>query len=68
MSDVAREKEGFRECMALLNERFPDKDMLSTNEVMQFCGMSWKTVRAHIRFNELTGKITKSDLARQVCV
>lgn len=62
------EKAGYRDCIALLNERFPDKDMLNIAEVMQFCGISRKTVKRHIKFNALTGKITKADLARQVCV
>ena len=65
---MAREKEGFRDCIALLNERFPDKDMLNIAEVMQFCGISRNTAKKKIRFNEVTGKITKTDLARQVCI
>lgn len=65
---MPREKEGFRDCIALLNERFPDKDMLNIAEVMEFCGMSRNTAKKKIRFNAVTGKITKTDLARQVCV
>lgn len=65
---MPREKEGFRDCIALLNERFPDKDMLNVSEVMEFCGISRNTAKKKIRFNEVTGKITKTDLARQVCV
>lgn len=65
---MAREKAGFRDTIELLNERFPEKDMLNIAETMEFTGMSRNTVKKKIRFNELTGKITKSDLARQVCV
>ncbi len=65
---MAREKEGYRDCLELLNMRFPDKDMLNISEVMQFCGMSRDTVKKSICFNAATGKITKSDLARQVVV
>lgn len=65
---MAREKEGFRDCIALLNERFPEKDMLNIAEVMEFCGISRNTAKKKIRFNAATGKITKTDLARQVCV
>ena len=65
---MAREKEGFRDCIALLNERFPEKDMLNITEVMEFCGISRNTAKKKIRFNAATGKITKTDLARQVCI
>lgn len=64
---MAREKEGYRDCIALLNERFPEKDMLTISEVMEFCGICRNTAKKKIRFGAL-GKITKSDLARQVCV
>ena len=62
------EKEGYRDTIMLLNERFPDKDMLTVLEVMEFCGISRNTAKKHIRFNATTGKVTKADLARQVCV
>ena len=62
---MAREFEGYRDCLELLNVRFPDKDMLNIAEVMQFCGISRNTAKKQIKFNSF-GKITKSDLARQV--
>lgn len=65
---MGTEKAGFRDTIALLNARFPEKDMLTVKEVMEFCGMSRNTAKSRIRFNALTGKITKADLARQVCV
>lgn len=65
---MARELAGYRDTIALLNERFPDKDMLNIAEVMEFCGISRNTAKKKIRFNATTGKIAKSDLARQVCV
>lgn len=65
---MPREKNGYRDTIALLNERFPDKDMLNVAEVMEFCGISRNTAKKKIRFNSLTGKVTKADLARQVCV
>ena len=66
---MATEKEGFRDNLALLNARFPDKDMLSREDVASFMGVT-KRSRAldRIRFNKTTRLITKSDLARQVCV
>ena len=65
---MAREKEGFRDNLALLNERFPDKDMLTLREVAAFVGWDVATVKRHIRFNETTRKVSKADLARQVSV
>lgn len=65
---MPREREGYRENIELLNERFPDKDMLNQKEVAAFIGCSVDTVRRRIRFNPATKRITKSDLARQVCV
>ena len=65
---MAREKEGYRDTIELLNARFPEKDMLNIAEVMEFTGMSRNTVKKNIRFNTTMGKITKADLARQVCV
>lgn len=64
---MPREKDGYRDTIAMLNERFPEKDMLNIGEVMTFTGMSRPTVKKHIQFNP-AGKITKADLARQVCV
>ena len=43
--------------------------MLSKTEAAKFLGVDRKTVsRRGIQFNEATGRITKADLARQVCV
>ena len=64
---MPREKAGYRDTIALLNERFPEKDVLKVVDVIAFTGMSRPTVKKHIRFNP-AGKITKADLARQVCV
>lgn len=65
---MPREKEGFRENMALLNERFPDKDMLGKGDVARFMGVSWDTVTRRIKFNAATGRVSKADLARQISV
>ena len=63
---MGRERDGFRENMALLNSMFPDKAMLSASEVSEFTGLSLSTVRRKIRFNPTTKRVTKADLARQV--
>ena len=64
-----REKPGYRDTIAQLNEMFPDQGMLSKTEAAKFLGVSRTTIyNRGIKFNEATGRITKADLARQVCV
>ncbi len=63
---MSREKAGFRDNMALLNEMFPDRGMFNINEAAQFVGCSRQTVRKWITFNATTGKISKADFARQI--
>lgn len=65
---MSREKAGLRDNLALLNERFPEKDMLGPCDVAQFMGVSRDTVRRRIRFNAATKRISKADLARQITV
>lgn len=66
---MSREKQGYRETLAQLNEMFPEQGMLSKTEAAKFLGVDRKTIsRRGIQFNEATGRITKADLARQVCV
>ena len=63
-----REKQGYRDTIAELNEMFPGKGMLSKSEVAKFLGVHRTTVyRMKIPFNKGTGRITKADLARQIC-
>lgn len=64
---MPREKSGYRENLALLNERFPGKDALSPADVALFLGRTTRTVKKYIPFNKL-GLITKADLARMVCL
>ena len=66
---MSREKQGFRDTMAELNAMFPNQGMLGKGEVARFMGISVKTVNRHnIRFSESTGRVTKADLARQICI
>lgn len=66
---MSREKQGFRATVAALNEMFPDQGMLSKGEVAKFLGVTPKTIkRSGIQFNTATGRVTKADLARQVCI
>ena len=64
-----REKQGYRDTMAALNEMFPEQGMLNKTETAKFLGVSPRTIlRKGIVFNKETGRITKADLARQVCI
>ena len=66
---MSREKAGFRDTIALLNDMFPDQGMLCKVEVARFMGVDPKTVaRRGIQFNKATGRVTKADLARQICL
>lgn len=66
---MGREKQGFRDTIAQLNEMFPDQGMLGKNEVAKFLGVDRSTVRRRgIQFNKATGRVTKADLARQICI
>lgn len=64
---MSREKDGFREMMERLNERYPDRELLSISETARFLGVARDTARRHIKFNAAK-KVTKVDLARQICV
>ena len=66
---MSREKAGYRDTIAALNEMFPDQGMLGPGEVARFMGVNRSTVwRRGIKFNEATGRVTKADLARQICL
>ena len=66
---MSREKKGYRECLEELNRMFPDQGMLNKSEVARFLGVDRSTVtRRGIRFHEGIGRVTKADLARQVCL
>lgn len=66
---MSREKQGYHDTMRELNEMFPEYGMLGKGEVARFMGVSPKTVtRRGIQFNARTGRVTKADLARQICI
>ena len=66
---MSREKQGYRDTIAMLNERYPNQGMLSKTEVARFMGVDRSTVtRRGIRFNPETNRVTKADLARQICL
>lgn len=65
---MAREKECYRDNLALLNEAFPDKNILTLGEVAEWTGLDRRTV-TRLYGNRFTGKkykskyISKADLA-----
>ena len=66
---MSREKEGFRDTMAQLNEMFPDKGALTRNEVAKFLGVNRSTTyNWKLKFNPVTKRVTKADFARQICI
>ena len=65
---MPREKEGYRANYAMLNDRFPDKDMLNIKDVMTFTGLSRNTVKKRFCFVGSPGIVSKADFARQISV
>lgn len=66
---MSREKMGMRDVLEQLNEMFPDQGALSQKEVALFLGVNRTTVyRRGIRFSPVTHRVTKVDLARQICL
>lgn len=68
---MAREKVSYRDNLQRLDERFPDKEILSFLEVVEWTGLDRRTVTA-LYGDRFTGKkykckyISKADLARAV--
>lgn len=64
---MGRELQGYRENLEILNNRFPNYDMLSRQEVMDVTNIrSRTTVCKHFKFNN-AGKLSKRDLAIWMC-
>lgn len=65
---MAREKEGYRENLEILNTRFPDHDMLTMDEVMAVIGCSdRRTLMRRIPKNWADNRLSKVFLARYMC-
>lgn len=65
---MAREREGYRDNLAILNERFPDRDLLTIEQVMQVTGYrSRATVRKYFGTKMVNGLLSKAALARYMC-
>ena len=66
---MAAEKAGYRENLELLNNRFPDHDLLTIEEVKQVTGFkSRNTVLKHLgKYVICKSRISKADLADFMC-
>ena len=65
---MAREKDGYRENLELLNNRFPEHDLLSMEQVMQVTGYSdRRTLLKHRGQYFVNKRISKVFLARYMC-
>lgn len=65
---MAREKEGYRENLELLNLRFPDHDLLTMEEVMQVTGYTdRRTLLKYMGKNFVNKRLSKVFLARYMC-
>lgn len=66
---MSREKEGFRENLELLNNRFPDHDMLTIDEIKQVTGFnSRKTVLKYVGQYVVGGsRVSKVHVAKFMC-
>lgn len=65
---MAREKEGYRENLEILNTRYPDHDMLTIEEIMQVTGYtSINTIRKYFGKALVNRRLSKVYLARYMC-
>lgn len=65
---MAREKQDYRENIQLLNERFPQHDMLTELQAMEVTGYkSRTTLRKHLGQSFAGKRISKAAMARWMC-
>lgn len=64
---MAREKPGYRDNLEILNNRFPDHDMLTMQEVMQVTGFSINVVKKYLGDCFVNRRLSKAALARYMC-
>ena len=65
---MAREKDGYRENLELLNNRFPQHDLLSMEQAMQVIGCTdRRTLQKHLGKYLVNKRISKVYLARYMC-
>lgn len=63
---MPREKESYRDNLERLNERYPDKELLTVTDVANFLGICRQRAKAMLPFKEIGGApgVTKASLAR----
>lgn len=65
---MAREKAFYRENLEILNNRYPDHDMLSVEEIMQVTGIkSLTTIRKVFGKMLVNRRLSKAALANYMC-
>lgn len=65
---MAREKEGYRDNLELLNLRFPNHDLLTFEEVMQVTGYTdRRSIRKCFGSQIVNNRLSKVYLARYMC-
>lgn len=65
---MAREKDGYRDNLEILNARFPDHDMLTMAQVMKVIGCTdRRTLMRKIPGNWVGNQLSKVYLARWMC-
>lgn len=65
---MAREKEGYRDNLELLNLRFPNHDLLTFEEVMQVTGYTdRRSIRKYFGSQLVNNRLSKVHLARYMC-
>lgn len=65
---MAREKDGYRDNLELLNIRFPAHDLLSLDQIREVTG--WKdvrTIKKHLGQHMVGERVSKVFLARLMC-
>ena len=63
---MSREREGFRDNLERIDAAF-DHEWLNATEIAKWLGVKRETVQRHFHFNVGTKRISKADLARQMC-
>lgn len=62
---MPREKDGYRDNLALLNEMYPDVLMLNIKQTAAVYGLKPITVKRYVPFKD--GMVSKAVLARCMC-
>lgn len=63
---MPREHEDYRELLARLDAKFPDRELLTNEDLRAYTGRQYKWVRNHFGVTR-TAPITKAKAARLLC-